>query len=363
VVIFAMVMMAMLLFAGLLIDGGTAWAHQRHVQNAADAAARAGAIVMAERAASTNPDDPLAGWGPKVRNEVYLSAVKNDVTIETAIYTDFFGDPIPGEFVDGRMPPATAAGVHVLAARSFATHLVRMVGQTDWTVGRSATAITGASAGCWDTIEGCQLLPIAFPVTVLACGSGNTSVPEVPQRTWPIGVEVTIPLCGGNPGSVGWIDWEPPYGGTSELVGDILEPPPQDIPLPSWQYITATGDISAAMVEDALNTYAGEVVLFPLFDSTCNETPTDQFLSGCAPEDTGGSGVNQWYHISHFLAFKLSDPKGAYVNGDNSVACAAANAKECIKGAFVQLLGPGGVVQCPPGGCPANTSYSVQLIR
>lgn len=365
VVIFAVALVTLLAMTGLIIDGGRAWAEQRHVQNAADAAARAGTIVLARRAAEgAGSVTTEAQWGEMVRNDTYLSAAKNGVAIATATYTDWTGAVIAGAYVDGRVPPSGAAGVEVFATRSFDTSLVRILGMTEWRLTQPATAVSGPSAGCPDTIEGCVLLPIAFPVTVLSCGPGNTSVPELPTRHWATGVKVTVPLCGGNPGSVGWIDWTPPYGGTSELEDVILDPPPQDIPLPSWKYITATGDISAAMVEDALNTYAGQVVLFPMFDSTCATEPANDLLDGCPPDEVGGSGVNQWYHISHFLAFQLDYPKGAFVNGDYSVICSEANAKECIKGAFVALISEGAVGgPCPVEGCPSGTSWAVQLVR
>jgi hypothetical protein len=364
VVIFAVALVALLAMTGLIIDGGRAWAEQRLVQNAADAAARAGTIVMARRSAegAASPLTP-AQWGEEVRNDVYVSAATNGVTVDSATYVDASGTVIAGEPVDGRAPPSGAVGVEVVATKGFETSLVRLVGMTEWRLTKPATAISGPSAGCTDTLAGCPLLPIAFPVTVLSCGPGNTSVPELPVRHWETGVEVTIPLCGGNPGSVGWIDWTPTAGGSSELGTVILTRPPQDIPLPSWKYITETGDISAAFVEDNLNTYAGQVVQFPIFDSTCSDTPVNDQLDGCPAGATGGTGTNQWYHISHFLSFQFSYPKGAFVNGDNSVECSDANAKECIKGAFVALLGPGGVTTCPPEGCPAGTSWAVQLIH
>ncbi len=367
IVIFAVALVALLAMTGLIIDGGHAWAQQRHVQNAADAAARAGALVLGRRSGEATidppPPPPLVAWGEQVRNEVYLSAAKNGVNIASATYTDWTGVVIAGEFVDGRVPPPGAAGVEVFATRRFDTSLVRIVGITEWRLTQPATAVSGPSAGCLDTLEGCALLPLAFPVTVLACGSGHTSVPELPTRSWETGVEVTIPLCGGNPGSVGWIDWEVPSGGTMELTDDILAPPVQDIPLPSWKFITATGNVSAAQVEDALNTYAGQVVMFPMFDSTCPEEPLDQTIDGC-PVEPGGMGTNQWYHIPYFLAFQFSSPKGAFTNGDYSVECSDADAKECIKGAFVALIGEGNVGgPCPVEGCPPGTSWSVQLIR
>src|SRR3990172_8935396 len=50
-VIVAVAMVAIVAMVGLVVDGGFAWGKQRDTQNAADAAAEAGAIVMAQRLA------------------------------------------------------------------------------------------------------------------------------------------------------------------------------------------------------------------------------------------------------------------------------------------------------------------------
>lgn len=367
IVIVAIALVVLIAMVGMVLDGGFAWALERHTQNGADAAARSGAAILARRAAEEWGGTPVqtpAQWGEEVRNAVFGSAVHNDVLIQSATYTDWQGTLL-GVPVDGQAPPAGAAGVAVEAKRIFDTHLVRVLGINRWTIVQDATAVSGPTLGCPETIYGCILLPVTFPVTVLACGPGNTSVPEEPAREWESGVELTIPLCGGNPGSVGWIDWEPPFGGSSDLEDDILHPINRNVPLPSWQYITETGDTSAGFLEDALNTYAGKIVLFPLFDSTCNIEPTNNQTSGCPDENVGGNGVNQWYHLSHFLAFRLSYPKGAFINGNYLTSdCASVNAHECVKGAFVDLISEGGV--CPPEGCPDQEepkSFTVQLIK
>ena len=363
-VIFAAALIVLIVTTGLVIDGGWAWAQERHAQNAADAASRSGAVVLGRHAADPSTQTE-AQWGEEVRNSVFTSAVRNDVDIARAVFTDWQGNELPGApAVDGRPVPAGAFGVHVVANRLMNTHLIRVVGINQWTITEQATAVAGWSNGCADTLNGCILLPVTFPVTVFQCGRGNTSVPDPDGRIWERGVELTIPLCGGNPGSVGWIDWTPTAGGASELTDVILHPTPQNIPLPSWHFITETGDISAAQVENALNTYAGQVVLVPLFDSTCNDEPVNNLTSGCPPANVGGSGVNQWYHITNFLAFRLASPKGAFVNGDNSAVCALANAAECLKGAFVDLVSEGEVgAPCPdPADCE-DRPLSVQLIR
>jgi hypothetical protein len=347
---------------GLIVDVGFAWAQQRNTQNGADASARAGAVVLAQHQADTSTPKT----GTDVWNAITGTAVQNEVAVAEARYTDWQGNPLAGDpaVTAGVTIPAGAAGVRVDATRDQGTFLVRVIGLTTWTIRQSATAVAGPTSGCVETLAGCNLLPITFPVTVFACTNTGKTLPIDPPQTWAVGQLITLPLCGGNPGSVGWLDWTPPAGGTSELVAVINTPPNISIPLPSWQYVTETGDISALTVENAINQYAGEPVLLPFFDSTCNETPTNSLISGCPLGAEGGAGVNQWYHITKFLSFELADPKGAFINGNNEAECGVTNAKECLKGAFITFLTEGPVgPPCPPGGCPAGTGFSVQLIK
>lgn len=363
IVIFAGGLIAIVLGVGLVIDVGYAWAQQRNTQNGADASSRAGAIVLgqhqAEGAASTKT-------GFDVWNAVQGTAATNEVTVAAgdAQYTDWQGNLLGAPVVAGGTIPAGAAGVQVTAQRIQGTFLVRVAGITTWTVRQDATAVSGPSAGCLETLEGCNLLPITFPVTVFACTNNGRTQPISPPQEWDYGEAIILPICGGNPGSVGWLDWTPPAGGSSELAYVISNPPNVSVPLPSWQYVTQTGDISAATVENALNEYAGEVVLLPFFDSTCNAEPSNQELSGCPPANVGGEGQNQWYHIVKFLSFQLAEPKGAFVNGNNEAECGVTNAKECLKGAFITFITEGTVTgPCPAGGCPIGTTFSVQLIK
>ena len=372
-VIFAGGLIAIIVGVGLVIDIGFAWAEQRNVQNGADASARAGAVILAEAQADpANGKTSLDVW-----NAMTATATQNDVTIDTAFYTDWQGNDLDGgtdadpdgtgtgwgsPVTPGGAIPANASGVLVNAEKAVGTYLVSVIGIDHWDVGQPATAVAGPSSGCLDTEEGCSLLPITFPVTVFACTDNGKTQPVDPPQTWATGQLLTLPICGGNPGSVGWLDWTPPAGGSSELA-DVIANPPDDleIPLPSWQYVTQTGDISSAPVENALNVYGGDIVLVPFFDSTCNVTPTNQELSGCATP--GGTGVNQWYHITKFLALQLADP-GAFVNGNNDAICAVTNATECLKGTFVTFITEGAVgAPCPPAGCEEGTAFAVQLIR
>jgi hypothetical protein len=173
---------------------------------------------------------------------------------------------------------------------------------------------------------------------------------------------------------VGWIDWTPTSGGTSELVDAILDPsgtPP--IGLPSWQYVTETGNINAAQVEDALRTYDGDIVLIPLFDSTCDTEPAGDLVSDCPPANVGGNGQNQWYHFPEVAAVELCDasivgcprPHGACVNGQNRADCEVGGngATSCLVGRFVNFIVEG-TVTGPLAGTPGpSTVVIVQLVR
>ena len=365
-VIFTMALAVLILGSGVVVDVGYAWSEQRNVQNAADSGAKSGALVLAQRAAQPSSATPLtmAEWDEKVRNAIAVSASINKSTFVRAEYTDYLGNLLGVDVGLGTIP-ANAAGVQVFSRKTPPTFLLRLppVSMTQWTITQKATAVSGPTTAC--TVEdACVNLPITFPVTVYQCTNNGKTQPIDPPQQWVFGQELVLPICGGNPGSVGWIDWEPPYGGTSELTGDIYEPPPFEIPLPSWQYITQTGGISAAQVEDALNSYAGQIVQVPIFDSTCPETPTSQLTSGCT--NPGGTGTIQWYHIIKFLSFRLASPQGAWLQGGtgNEVICGT-NATQCLKGTFVAWVTEGTVAApctLTPDEC-SQLDYAVQLIK
>jgi hypothetical protein len=362
IVILAGGLVAIILGVGLIVDVGFAWAQMRSTQNGSDAAARAGALVLAQHQA----DPSVPKTGADVWNAMTGVAALNEISIDAAHYTDWQGNPLAGNpaVVPTGFIPTGAAGVQVDGAKDQGTFLVRVIGITDFHVVQTATAVSGPTTGCVDVESGCNLLPITYPVTVFACTNNGKTQPVFPPQAWEVGQLITLPLCGGNPGSVGWLDWSPPMGGTAELTDVINNPPDVSVPLPSWQYITETGDISALQVENAINQYAGELVLLPFFDSTCNEEPTNNELSGCPAGAEGGEGVNQWYHITKFLSFQLDDPKGAFINGNNESECGVTNAKECLRGAFVTFITEGPVgPPCPVGGCTPGTGFSVQLIK
>jgi hypothetical protein len=384
---------AMIAAVALIIDGGNAVAHQRITQNGADAAAEAGAVIMAERFAGAT--EPVAGWDATVLNAIGQSAAANGITVVSAYYTDICGIPLQStgaaainsdgtynyalaDTVGSGLPTMTsstpdcpshtqgpAAGVLVMARQTVGTYLAGVIGISSLQVDTQATAAAGylqescaAAAG-----NACGMLPIAIPVDIISCQSHNNVVDT--GTPWPVDGHTisVIPLCANSPGNVGWLDWTPPSGGTSELVDVINHPNNPAISLPSWQYVTSTGNVNSAQVENAIRNYDGQIVLVPQFDLTCNpgngSTPdsTQPAINtspnyGCPAGDLGGNGQNQWYRMPSFAHLQLcisSDPDchaagydhGAYINGNNSSICAAGGSTSCLVGKFESIINTG----------------------
>ena len=86
---------------------------------------------------------------------------------------------------------------------------------------------------------------------------------------------VIVPLCKNNPGNVGWLDWTPRRAATSELSQSI-DPDNPPIDLPSWQYVTATGNVNSKASRTRSTPMIGKIVLFPMFDLTCGDPDFSQ---------------------------------------------------------------------------------------
>jgi hypothetical protein len=375
---------ALIAMVALVVDGGNAFAQQRIAQNSADASAEAGATVLAERLGG------VARTDAEVRAAIDQLAASGGLVVGEAVYVDIAGEPIDSNgvavtvsggspVVVGSLgavaPPPNSAGVDVTGSRSFETFFARAIGLGQFSATTEATAITGYRSGECSAATGCVLLPVAIPINILTCDGQNDPQIQLPPTHWGKNIVYRIPLCKNGPGNVGWLDWTPPAGGTSELVDAIIPPPySPDIDLPSWQFVTETGNINSASVESALRHWDGQPVLIPIFDSTCDDTPSGPGVADCPPGHTGGNGQNQWYHLPEVAAFQLCDPTvsgcagfshGAYVNGNNTAICEVGGngATACLVGKFVDFITEGtvGNVGNSPNG--PSAVIAVQLIR
>jgi len=387
-VVVAIAMVAIVGGMGLIIDGGNAWAQQRITQAGNDAAAEAGAAII--NGHDANQPAPAGGWDHAVLAAITNTAARNAVAIPVSYYTDICGAllrpdgtaalgtadaAVVGSMASGDLPVnnktdpdcpsgivGPVAGVRVQAKRDFDVFVSRVVGVSSFSANTTATAVSGLLQGTCSAASGCVVIPVTAPVTVVSCDGSNNPVST--STPWPKFTRVIIPLCKNGPGNVGWLDWTPPAGGISELVNSILHPDNPPIDLPSWQYVTATGNVNSKAVDDALNTYDNEVVLYPMFDLTCGSTPDVSQVKvgpsyGCS--NIGGNGSNQWYRFPVFAAFLLEH---AYVNGVHKAECDTGNgATSCLIGQFVDFQTSGTVGPGIGGGTTDSAVRGVQLIK
>ena len=382
-------LIVVLAITGLIVDGGNAWAQQRQTQNGTDAAARAGATVLAQKLATdpTSAGTTASAWDAATASAVNSIAAANHNDPAIAYYTDICGKLLrldgskatsqaDAAQVGHGFPTSVAtspdcpnnivgpvAGVEVHDTKLFGTFFAGVVGINTFTAGALATAVTGFVDSCQSVDQGCAVLPINVPVWFSVCQGKDLYQNQGTE--WPINKTVVIPFCFNTPGNIGWIDWTPPAGGASEVVACTTAPCNPAIPLPSWQYITQTGTDHSSNVDTALNKWDGQVVLLPMFDHTCGDAQPDESLVtdithnyGCTALDTG-NGSNVWYRLPRFAAFKL---EAAYTNGNNLTECQG-QAKQCLVGKFVKFIVSGQVGPGSGGGSTATSVVGVQLIK
>lgn len=390
IVILAISLLALVAGLGLIIDGGNAWAQQRITQAGNDAAAEAGASII--NGHDAKQPAPGGGWDQAVFNAIGASASRNSIAISISYYTDICGTllrpdgtkalteadaAVVGSMSTGDLPinnltdpdcpsgiVGPVAGVDVRASKQFDVFVSRLIGTSTFTASTRATAVSGLLQGTCSADSGCVVLPVTAPVTVVSCDGSNNPISTTTK--WPKFTRVIVPLCKAGPGNVGWLDWTPKAGGASELENSILHPNNPPIDLPSWQYVTETGNVNSKPIDDALNTYDGQVVLFPLFDLTCSSDPDTSQVKvgptyGCPAADVGGKGSNQWYRFPVFSSFLLEH---AWVSGNHTAECDTGNgATSCLIGQFVDFQTSGTVGPGIGGGTTESAVRGVQLIK
>lgn len=342
IALLALSMTVILGATAMVIDGGNAMAQQRGTQNATDAAAFAGTVVIAEKMGG------VARVDADVADAIDTAFLNNDSALTSAQYVEFDGD-IAGNVGRGGSIPHDAAGVTVNGNRVFDTFLASVMGQGSWTAGASATAVAGALRGVCSAADGCGVMPVTFSIPITACD--GTGRPLRIGIDWALvsmatatadddgDYESIVPLCKNGPGGVGWLE----MGCGGNLADQIEEPCNDAIDIPVWIQ-SSTGNVNG--VEDEMNTYAGTVITVPMFDATCRDVPSTGLPADC--EDPG-NGSNLWYHIPRFAKFLLDEahigggnhdecneePGGPPVGGNGSVGC--------FKGWFVRYIMQGRV--------------------
>ena len=357
-VIAALGIIAMLAMAALLIEGGNAYAQQRAAQNGADAAANAGAVVLAER---------LAGV-PKTDGQVLsgMNAISgsNGLTRVDGRYTDVQGRLLtPGGATttvrssaarvgDGTIPSG-AQGVSAAGDRDFGATIGHVIGFDQFTASADATAVAGR-------LIGGAFIPIVFPINIVDCavngdlGTGEANWTLSQPGNPPVGQEFIVPLCKTGTGNFQILDFDPSLTCAEEVTTPVYRQfdLPTDVP-------SDNGNDCAKKMEEGINALKGKTVLVPICDVDC----------------TTYGGSKATYHIVKVAAFyvdyfvdsnnpnKVSEPCQAHTNpstGQSLVPIRGNGSSSCMAGWFVRYISAGPVGSGTVGNSDA---IGIQLIK
>ena len=387
-VIFAIGIFALIAMVALVVEGGNAFAQQRIAQNGADAAANAGAVVVAEKLSG------MPRVGADVAAAVTASIGENALAAANAEYTDDFGTPIGQPVVSTGDIPPNARGVRVGGNRVADTTFGKVIGFNTLTASAEATVVAGAlSLQCAAEEDGCSLLPVTFPVQVFQCDSGGNLL-EGPwvgapppgnegDDYWPIvgsedlpssadpdgnpATEAILPLCRGSgesSGTFGWLDLMPGMNLAEEIEGPLTA----TFDLPDW-FQSQTGNPNS--VDDELSFWIHKPVLIPLHNGACRQDPGDTAVCPSGQQGVDPVGNNTWYYVHTLAVFY---PHEILVQGSNVDQCGSAPGSPvvpvtngggflgCMKGWFTSYVTAGPIV---PGGVitPGVTPIGIQLIK
>ena len=352
-VIAVIAMISMIGGVALILDGGNAYAHQRGVQNGADAVANAGTTVIAQMLGGATKTDA------DVANAVNNMAAENGLDSTVAYYTNRAGQLLnPGSAVvtnttaaarvgDG-MIPGQASGVQANGGQQFDTTFAQVIGINQFTASADATAIAGPLAGG-------MMLPVVFPVNIADCDiNGDVGISEADWQLSqpgdpPVGQEYIVPLCKTGAGSFMLLDLD---GTPNNCEDEVTNPPALQFAAFPADIATDNGNNCAGEMVDAVNAFSGQVVLIPICDGDCVTT----------------GGVNGSYHIIRVTAFYLdymSDQNGGHNtacqgNGTTLIPIRGNGSSGCLAGWFVRYITSG-----PVGSGPITDAgaIGIQLIK
>jgi Flp pilus assembly protein TadG len=155
-VLIALLMVSILAFLGLLIDGGRAYEARRVAQNAADAAAFAGARALTARTANDSANDQT------IRTAVNTFALANGAASASNVLAYYvFSDGSQGSAVGGGSVPSTATGVRAFVTLGFQPFLISILsGSGPASVSARATAQGGPPTEM-DNLMPMTLMPLS----------------------------------------------------------------------------------------------------------------------------------------------------------------------------------------------------------
>ncbi len=307
VVLIALVMVALVAFLGLVLDGGEAYLTRRDTQNAADAAAFAGARVFA----ATRPDLSAA-----TTQKVY-SAINSYVTANrvvstndfTAWYVDSSGNNVITITTPYPAVPSNATGVRVLANEKFQSTFIGVAtGGGVVTIPARATVQTGMPGGMGN------LMPMTVPITDVNVVTSNA-------LTYLAG-------DGSGAGNFQWLDFNITAcggAGGANIVSGLMSIPPQCVSpfVKIGDWVGSKSGINPnSQIQSALDQW-----LPP------NMSPSLANWIIPVYDQMTGTGTNVQYHVVEFAEFT---PAGYYFasNQHNGLTGCPNGQNKCVAGYF-----------------------------
>lgn len=281
--VLALGLTTLLAVVGLAVDVGNAYAAQRKVRNAVDAAALAGAREYAEGALTTNA---------QVLGAVRRFAGLNDVSPDdvTAWYADYNGNALEPINNDGYPPPAQVDGVDVSAVlvhgrKTVPAYLAHLVGVRSFSANQESLALVVCGV-CSAGRSGKGL----FPAAISQGTFGEWPVMGGTYRFW--GTRTA-------PGNFAWVSWNDDPGHTSNatLVTNLMaclngpnqsgewQVDPDNGVLYAGPGVMGSSGVSAALTELVAN---GPEVTVPVYNLVT------------------GTGSNVRYNIVGFVSMRLT---------------------------------------------------------
>ena len=253
----------------LAIDGGYAYAQRRRMQNAADAAAMAGARMRA-----------LGGTTTQVAAAVTQYATANGA------------DGVNWTYPNGQTVRVTASCV-------FPTFFAGIIGLPQMTASATAEASLDylSRAG--------NLLPMIVKVAQFVVGQTYQLWEDNPEA----------------PGSYGWVDWDGVPVGEQELAYNILHPSNSGYWEIGGLVPGAPGVKEGSGVEEALTTWIGQHVTIPFYDLITGTGATTRYrVAGFAEFVLDGYDFGNPKRVwGHFINWVELGPGGGPNRGLSSV--------------------------------------------
>ena len=311
---------ALLLLAGLVLDGGIAFFNRRDAQNLADVSALAGTKVVFDHYVDTTTTYDQQD----VYDAVARSLLNNGCDATGGVpctWVAFYQRPGPADNgavlnnTSGLAIPTQTQGVRVFVNRQPSAFLVRLAGISSWNI--TAEAIGWASAA--NTPPKGKLLPIALH-----------------EGTYDSGQEYDLTDGKDGPGGFGWLSWDGANscGELEERIRHPNNPAFSLLPDGTW-FDSDPGKTNCSGVRDAMQDWidSGDTVLIPIYDTT------------------SGTGNGMEYHIIGLAAFVVTSQEQPAVD----------NIRGYFKAVYPYSDVPAGVSWNPPD--PDAVTNNLTLIK